>query len=42
MVGDLAGEEIMRESTEPEPEPAESKWGGSTWTVVIRVILTKW
>ena len=25
LVGDLAGEEMMRESTEPEPEPAESK-----------------
>ena len=25
LVGDLAGEEIIRESTEPEPDPAESK-----------------
>ena len=40
MVGDLAGEEMMRESTDPEPDPAESKCGGSTWTVLIRVILT--
>ena len=40
MVGDLAGEEMIRESTEPEPEPPESKCGGATWTVLIRVILT--
>ena len=40
MVGDLAGEEMIRESTDPEPDPAESKCGGSTCTVLIRVILT--
>ena len=40
LVGDLAGEEIIRESTDPEPDPAESKCGGSTCTVLIRVILT--
>ena len=39
MVGDLAGEEMMRESTDPEPDPAESKCGGSTWTVLISVIV---
>ena len=27
-------------ATDPEPDPAESKCGGSTWTVLIRVILT--
>ena len=40
LVGDLAGEEMMRESTDPEPDPAESKCGGSKCTVLIRVILT--
>ena len=40
LVGDLLGEEMMRESTEPEPE--ESKWGGSTCTVLISVITIVW
>ena len=40
LVGDLLGEEMMRESTELEPE--ESKWGGSTCTVLISVITIVW
>ena len=32
-------DEMIRESTDPEPDPAESKCEGSTWTVLISVIV---